>query len=1046
QARELGRVEGRAEALEEIASLHAQIASLYGQIEDMALSQEGRTKALMSDVYKEIKATFKQHTELLAPKQVVEICKPSLRRVAELHLGNITRIPESDTPTTSSPRSQLHRSQTCAASMNTTAESSMHEVPSRRNSAPSPISTDAAALHRSEPPSDDLPPTTIVSISGSEKIGTGHSAYMVYWIVAHKHGVVRLLQHLSMFISSWPLSPYTHSFLHDAILHPDSIALPRSTTPSSSSSIMINSTKAMGPAHAKQRMNRSFKSLHEAVPPLQRRLQMVTKQSEEVVQAHVAMATAVEAMRRHCDIVQSFEHSYETPTKHENSVADVLPRFERQVHELGKDMTATNVDKVAVEWDELSVVRAKTLMANLVQGAMQLEARHGAIRDEWTALRQHLVDTSHPMWKVRVRQQSREEVPPLVHPTLGRPLKPWSMRPDEEGDVDDEAAAALFGVAGYAGPARRRRREDGEMDEATAARTLFGGEEDEEASSDDGGKPIEKPPVVPGDWDLYIERLRRKQLTKAKRAFAAASQEQQAADDEERRQWHEGHRVQQEKDAEEAVAHSQRIDAAVASWAHHKDVQAMLNSLHEIFPFKDMRQCHVTDDATVKKGYMKAVRLLHPDKLLPADFSMYERMLGQHLFSTLTSAYENRRLFLRRSVGTISLRFAHTTASIPAAETVLQAVKPTNDDEAIHVTWKDGVSSTFHRAWLRDNCTCPSCQHPTTLQRQILTSAIPLHPTGHASLYANNSSGSDCVRSEFPATWLREHAYGIPSDGYDSRHYRQQRVDTKSLWGNDFTLPSTTYDAMMDDGSGGFKDGMAQLQKFGVLLIKHTPSSMDATEAFARRIGFVLETIYGRMWTTRPVNPENAYKDTASTNLALGPHTDCTYLYEPPGLQIFNCVLQAAAANADEGASRFVDGFHVVEWLRKYAPDAFQFFCDTALPQYCVDDDVSLHVMRPLIQRDGAGNVELVRFNDYDRAPLTHLSHDQVAAYYKHHKTLWDVINAVMVYKMDEGDMIVVDNHRVMHGRHAFQGERALIGCYIGRSEYDSRLRTLGLL
>ncbi|RHY05637.1 hypothetical protein DYB28_007235 [Aphanomyces astaci] len=222
---------------------------------------------------------------------------------------------------------------------------------------------------------------------------------------------------------------------------------------------------------------------------------------------------------------------------------------------------------------------------------------------------------------------------------------------------------------------------------------------------------------------------------------------------------------------------------------------------------------------------------------------------------------------------------------------------------------------------------------------------------------------------------------------------------------------------------------------------------MDATEAFARRIGFVLETIYGRMWTTRPVNPENAYKDTASTNLALGPHTDCTYLYEPPGLQIFNCVLQAAAANADEGASRFVDGFHVVEWLRKYAPDAFQFFCDTALPQYCVDDDVSLHVMRPLIQRDGAGNVELVRFNDYDRAPLTHLSHDQVAAYYKHHKTLWDVINAgEVVYKMDEGDMIVVDNHRVMHGRHAFQGERALIGCYIGRSEYDSRLRTLGLL
>ncbi|RHY32677.1 hypothetical protein DYB32_002348 [Aphanomyces invadans] len=223
---------------------------------------------------------------------------------------------------------------------------------------------------------------------------------------------------------------------------------------------------------------------------------------------------------------------------------------------------------------------------------------------------------------------------------------------------------------------------------------------------------------------------------------------------------------------------------------------------------------------------------------------------------------------------------------------------------------------------------------------------------------------------------------------------------------------------------------------------------MDATEAFARRIGFVMETIYGGMWTTRPENPEKAYKDTASTNQALGPHTDCTYLYEPPGLQIFNCVLQAKSTSSSlEGASRFVDGFHVVEWLRQHAPDTYKFFCDTSLPQYCYDDDVSLHVMRPIIQLDAARNVELVRFNDFDRSPITHLSHDQVAAYYKHHKILWDAINnGEVAYKMNEGDMIVVDNHRVLHGRHAFQGERALVGCYIGRSEYDSRLRMLGLL
>ncbi|KAG9406309.1 hypothetical protein AC1031_002634 [Aphanomyces cochlioides] len=389
-------------------------------------------------------------------------------------------------------------------------------------------------------------------------------------------------------------------------------------------------------------------------------------------------------------------------------------------------------------------------------------------------------------------------------------------------------------------------------------------------------------------------------------------------------------------------------------------------------------------------------------------------------------------------------RSVHTSSNRP----LIAVLKPV--DDAIQVDWEDGFSAKFHRAWLRDNCTCVSCRHPTTLQRQILTAKIPLHPTGNAQIEQDGAlaiqwddavEGSDCKHSIFSAEWLRDHAYAKES-GYN-QHFRQQRTDKKTLWGaKDFKFPTTTYESVMDEG---FRDSMQQLQEFGVILIKNTPSTMDDTEKFARKIGFVMETIYGGMWTTRPADPENSYKDTASTNLALGPHTDCTYLYEPPGLQIFNCVRQAAAEG--EGSSRFVDSFFVVEWLRENAPDAYKFFCETALPAYCLDDDVSLHVMKPMIQLDAHGQVESFRFNDYDRAPLTHLSFDQVGAYYKHHKTLWRAISEnEVVHKMDVGDMIVVDNHRVMHGRHAFHGERALVGCYIGRSEYDSRLRTLGLL
>ncbi|EQC35014.1 hypothetical protein SDRG_07255 [Saprolegnia diclina VS20] len=380
----------------------------------------------------------------------------------------------------------------------------------------------------------------------------------------------------------------------------------------------------------------------------------------------------------------------------------------------------------------------------------------------------------------------------------------------------------------------------------------------------------------------------------------------------------------------------------------------------------------------------------------------------------------------------------------------LAKVTPLEAQEAIELTWSDGFSAKFHKIWLRDHCTCPQCQHPSTKQRQIHSATIPLHapatmavaPDALTITWQDTIVGSSCTQSAFSSQWLRDHVYSTPKTTYPPE-YRQERLDNKVLWDKHLAMPTSTYGDMMGDG---FRDGMQLLQKHGLLLIKNTPNSMDDTEAFARRIGFVLETVYGTMWTTRPQTAEMSYNDTASTNLELQAHTDCTYLYTPPGLQIFNCVQQAAGGPTD-GASRYVDGFHVAEYLRQHAPEAFAFFSKTPLPFYCLDDDTSLATMKTVIDLDYRGNIKGFRLNDGDRAALTHLSFEDTFAFYQHHKELWRAIDHLeLVHKLDEGDMMVVDNNRVMHGRHAFEGERALIGCYIGKTEYDSRLRVLGLL
>ena len=45
--------------------------------------------------------------------------------------------------------------------------------------------------------------------------------------------------------------------------------------------------------------------------------------------------------------------------------------------------------------------------------------------------------------------------------------------------------------------------------------------------------------------------------------------------------------------------------------------------------------------------------------------------------------------------------------------------------------------------------------------------------------------------------------------------------------------------------------------------------------------------------------------------------------------------------------------------------------------------------------------------------------------------------------QLNPGTALVIDNHRVLHGRSAFTGRRRLSGAYIGLDEYRSRLAVL---
>ena len=99
-----------------------------------------------------------------------------------------------------------------------------------------------------------------------------------------------------------------------------------------------------------------------------------------------------------------------------------------------------------------------------------------------------------------------------------------------------------------------------------------------------------------------------------------------------------------------------------------------------------------------------------------------------------------------------------------AAMTARSAIGVERLDDRLVLAWDDGQRSTFHHLWLRDNCLCPACRHPSVPERLVDTTSIPddIAPAD-VELSADDEllirwAGED-HRSTFPLPWLARHAY-----------------------------------------------------------------------------------------------------------------------------------------------------------------------------------------------------------------------------------------------------------------------------------------------
>jgi gamma-butyrobetaine dioxygenase len=222
---------------------------------------------------------------------------------------------------------------------------------------------------------------------------------------------------------------------------------------------------------------------------------------------------------------------------------------------------------------------------------------------------------------------------------------------------------------------------------------------------------------------------------------------------------------------------------------------------------------------------------------------------------------------------------------------------------------------------------------------------------------------------------------------------------------------------------------VAQFLTLGFLILKGIPSEDRAVLTVARTFGFPRETNFGVLFDVRST-PDA--EDLAYTALALDPHTDNPYRAPVPGIQLLHCLTN----RTEGGLSTLVDGLAVAEALRAEEPEAFAVLCRVPVRFRYVDAGVELVAAEPLIACDAEGGFAAIHFSPrLDFVPL--LPRDELSAFYRARRILDGMLRSdrfALRFRLDDGDLMMFDNRRLLHGRTGFdpaEGLRHLQGCYI---------------
>jgi gamma-butyrobetaine dioxygenase len=355
--------------------------------------------------------------------------------------------------------------------------------------------------------------------------------------------------------------------------------------------------------------------------------------------------------------------------------------------------------------------------------------------------------------------------------------------------------------------------------------------------------------------------------------------------------------------------------------------------------------------------------------------------------------------------------------------------------EGLQVQFESG-SVTLLAEWLRDNCPCSTCRIVQTDERRIRPWTMPAPAISHVEVSATLDDWLLDVR------WADAHRSTYTAGTFQALEVATRRGSHRiRLWRGGDELERLQHDDVLHS-NGGRRRFFETFQRDGaVVVVAGAPTPPGSVLSFMAGINVAVRDFsIGRIF--------DVLVDPAGFNIAytaedVPPHNDFANYTNPPSGQVLAMLVNDAAG----GRSSVVDGWSVLHTLAETDPAAIDILSRVQVGFRQYSSTADAFSRSTLVERDPEGRFTHLRFSNQLMQPLP-FDHPELAAWYRAYRALGECVSDPanhVSFRLHAGDMLFVNNHRVLHAREAFSpdGARHLQDVYFDADEITGNLARL---